>query len=186
MFIALTGTPGTGKTTIGLLLQAQGVTVIDLHTLANEEGMIEGIDKERNSDILDELKLADLIMNRFHRSNTIVFIGHISHLLTCMDWVIVLRCEPNILKQRLKMRNWNREKIRENLEAEIVDVILCEAVSQYGTSKVIEMNTTQTMPKVICSNIVELLTNKFSNTDTFQIGATDWTDYANEKFLTDV
>ncbi len=184
MFIALTGTPGTGKTTIGLLLQTQGICVVDLHELALAEHITDGVDDKRNSVILDPKKLTSLVKKRYDASNMIVFSGHISHLLSCMDQVIVLRCRPDILKQRLQKKGWDYEKIRENLEAEIVDIILCESVALYGRSKVLEVNTTQCSPDKTASEILELITNAFSKKDAFTVGKLDWSDYADNEFLT--
>ncbi|MDG6229525.1 MAG: dephospho-CoA kinase, partial [Candidatus Thermoplasmatota archaeon] len=101
MFIALTGTPGTGKTTIAGLLKEKGFTVIDIQKIAIDEDIIEGIDKKRDSIILDPARLNVLVTERYSSNDTIIFEGHISHLLSCMDKAIVLRCRPDILLKRL-------------------------------------------------------------------------------------
>ncbi len=186
MFIALTGTPGTGKTTIASLLQAQGVSVINLHELAIAENKTDGFDSERNSVILDPRKLSGLVKKRFDKKDTFVFDGHISHMLSCMDIVIVLRCRPDVLKQRLVKKGWGKEKIKENLEAEIIDIILCEAVSLHGLSKVFEMETTKRPAEEIVCDILDLISQGFSEKDFFKPGQFDWSDYADDEFLRDV
>ena len=47
-----------------------------------------------------------------------------------------MRCNPNELKNRLNSRNYNDEKIKENLEAEALNIISDEAIEQYN--KVLE------------------------------------------------
>ena len=68
--------------------------------------------------------------------------GHISHLLPA-DRVIVIRCRPDILQGRLRMRNYSEEKIQENLEAEILDVILVETLELHDPESVFEINCSE-------------------------------------------
>lgn len=123
--IAITGTPGTGKTSISKELSARGYEVIDLNELIRSNGLLEEKDEGRDTFNVDvdavDLALEDL------RDETLVFIeGHFSHCLQC-DTIIVIRCEPDLLSERLKERGYSDAKIAENVQAEILDVILCEA-----------------------------------------------------------
>ena len=52
-----------------------------------------------------------------------------------------MRCNPNELKNRLNSRNYNDEKIKENLEAEALNIISDEAIEQYGEDNVFEIDT---------------------------------------------
>jgi adenylate kinase len=56
MIIAITGTPGTGKTTVASILKKKGFIVVDLKQVAFDNDFIIGIDKERNSSIVDVKK----------------------------------------------------------------------------------------------------------------------------------
>jgi adenylate kinase len=58
---------------------------------------------------------------------TIYLEGHVSHLLP-VDMIIVLRCSPKVLKERLEARDWSPEKVKENLEAEAMGVITQECL----------------------------------------------------------
>ena len=53
MIIALTGTPGTGKTSISNILQKKGFKIIDLNEIACEKGFLIGRDEKRDSNIVD-------------------------------------------------------------------------------------------------------------------------------------
>ena len=47
-----------------------------------------------------------------------------------------------MLKERLGSRNYKEEKIRENMEAEALNIISQEAVNEYGEKMVYELDTT--------------------------------------------
>jgi len=64
--------------------------------------------------------------------------GHFSHHFA--EWAIVLRLSPAALRTRLEGRGYSQAKIRENLEAEALDVILVEAVEM--CRRVDEIDTT--------------------------------------------
>ena len=65
MWVALTGTPGTGKSSVATLLQKQGYTIVRLHQLAREYKCIDGIDTIRNSQLIDVDKLNSSIKKNF-------------------------------------------------------------------------------------------------------------------------
>ena len=69
--------------------------------------------------------------------------GHYSHHFA--PWSIVLRLSPRELEPRLENRGYLPEKIRENLEAEALDVILVEAVEL--SDRVDEIDTTGRSPQ---------------------------------------
>jgi len=133
MQIALTGTPGTGKTTIAGLLPYK---VIDINALV-KGGMNFGKDPERGCLEADMDALAKHLA-RLESDETQILEGHFSHHFA--DWSIVLRLSPAALKSRLEARGYSAEKIRENLEAEALDVILVEAVQ--FCDRVDEIDTT--------------------------------------------
>ncbi len=53
MLVAVTGTPGTGKTSACEVLSARGYVVVDLDEIARREGLIVGRDTARGSDEVD-------------------------------------------------------------------------------------------------------------------------------------
>lgn len=154
MRVALTGTPGTGKTTIAALLPYR--VVIDLNALV-KGGLNFGIDPERGcleADMdglgkrLKELEPVDA------NADTITVIeGHFSHYFA--NWAIVLRLDPKELKKRLEARGYLEKKIQENLEAEALDVILIEAVE--SCSRVDEIDTTGRSPADVAALVVKII-----------------------------
>ena len=133
MQIALTGTPGTGKTTVARLLPYR---VIDINALVRG-GLNFGPDPERGCLEADMDGLADRLAE-METEEISILEGHFSHHFA--HWAIVLRLSPSALRPRLEARGYSQAKIRENLEAEALDVILVEAVQM--CPRVDEIDTT--------------------------------------------
>ena len=134
MNIALTGTPGTGKTSLSRKLDWNLVSINDYYSdISNDKD-------DENNWLINLDKLNEFIIVENH-SNTI-FEGHVAHFLKKIDIVVVLRCHPDKLKERLTSRDYSIEKIGENMEAEALNIITEEAIELYGKEKVIELDTT--------------------------------------------
>lgn len=148
MIIALTGTPGTGKTTVCEFIKEHSkyrdkYRIIDLHKLILDEKLYTGRDEDRDTYIADmehlRERVAELIKQTPVGMDTIIE-GHISHYLPA-DVIIVLRAAPVALRKRLgKRREYSFEKVKENSDAEALDVILVESVET--NDRVFEINTT--------------------------------------------
>jgi len=86
--------------------------------------------------------------------------SHLSHLLPdeLISGVIVLRCEPETLKKRLEKKGWDAEKIRENVEAEMIDLIAWESRQKH--ENVVEIDTTFKTPETVAEEVGKYI-NKF-------------------------
>jgi adenylate kinase len=134
MMCGITGTPGTGKSLIGTELAKRGHVVI--HLTNTVRPYVVGDDEKRDVEIIDVERWAE----EFVPIDGFVE-GHFAHLLPC-DRIVVLRCRPDELKARLKQRKYRKKKIRENVEAEALDVCLIETVEEYEPSQILELDTT--------------------------------------------
>lgn len=169
--ISVTGTPGTGKTTLAKMLsQDLGLKLIDLNDLIGEIGIYE-TDPE-GTRLVDPDDLRGLSGDIFSQSKGVIVEGHLSHLLPSEDItnVVVLRTHPETLRERLEGRDYPEEKIRDNLESEALDVILEEAIQEQGIQKIHEIDTTDTTPSECLETIKRALKGEIE----LKPGSVDW------------
>ena len=164
MLVALTSTPGVGKTTVAEILRARGYRVESVSELAEKFDCIIG--EEDDSKIVDVEELAEKLESP--EDEVVILEGHLSHLLN-PDRVIVLRCNPIVLKERLESKGWSEEKVLENVEAELIDAILVEAMEE--CREVYEIDTTDLSPKEVADSIEEILKGEG---DKYKPGGIDW------------
>ncbi len=174
MIVALTGTPGTGKTSISKHL-SRFYDVKSVSDLAKEMNCI--LDEE----IEDEVLVVDVecLSEKIHsfredyRDKILIIEGHLAHFLPS-DIVIVLRCNPIKLKERLSTKGWKEDKVLENVEAELLDVILVEALDR--SNNVYEIDTTSISIKEVSEIVIEIIevVKKGKELRNFIPGKIDW------------
>ncbi len=162
MFIALTGTPGTGKTTVSELLLKRGFNTITVEELAIKHGCLE---ESEDGKVVDVERLASLVKQP---DAVTILDGHLSHFLPS-QMIIVLRLNPNVIYNRLYNRGYDVDKIMDNKEAEAVDIILAEAMEQ--GAPVFEIDTTK-LHQVDVADIVERIIK--GEGDDYAPGKVDW------------
>ncbi|MCQ8894699.1 MAG: adenylate kinase family protein [Methanolinea sp.] len=165
MMVGITGTPGTGKSSIGRILSHRGYHVTEIGRTTAP--YILGKDEQRDSLVIDEEKWAC----EFPAVEGFV-IGHLAHLLAC-DKVVVLRCDPGVLAVRLRHRGYGEEKVRENCEAEALDVILIETLELFPGEKILELDTTNQSPDESADIIEQFVRGEIPG----RYGGIDWTGY---------
>ncbi|HEC75897.1 MAG TPA: NMP kinase [Thermoplasmatales archaeon] len=152
MKIALTGTPGVGKTGVANELEKKGYSLLRIEEIA--DNFVIGYDNERESKIVDEEKMDEYIKKIEEKDKILIIEGHLSHLMS-VDGVIILRCHPSELKKRLEKKKWNEKKIKENLEAEALDIILQRALERH--KKIWEIDTTGKKLDEVVEEVEEIL-----------------------------
>ena len=165
MIVTLTGTPGTGKTTVAEKLEEEGFDVIHLTEYFEENDIGEEVNGER------EIRVSQMVesLEEKNLSENTVIEGHLAHHFPS-DICVVLRCRPDILEERLSGRDYSERKVEENLEAEKLDIILSEAVQSQDT--VVEVDTTDKSAEQTFKEVLEKIDEGKSS-----YGDIDWTEF---------
>ena len=117
--IAITGSPGVGKTTVSQILSNLGWEVVSVTQLARDLDCLGDYDEVMTSQEIDIHRLSEMFE---HEPNKQVIIdGHLSHFLT-VDGIVILRCQPDILRQRLTIRDYSAAKINSNVELSLIHI----------------------------------------------------------------
>jgi adenylate kinase len=157
MRIIITGTPGTGKTTIAELL---GKKI--KHKVVNEKEFCEKkkigrIDK-KTQELVVPIKKFEKEMNKLlARKKNIIVEGH----LLCeaklkADLAIVLRMPPDLLELRLRERRYPEFMIQDNVLCEGIDYCKKHALRNYPNKKVIEIHNKKTIKETM-HNILQAI-----------------------------
>jgi len=168
--ISITGTPGTGKTAIAGKLRDMGEYVIDLHQFIDDNGLKERFDKKRDTYNVDADKLNASLKASVKNDGHVFLDGHLSHFLDC-DTIIVIRCSPSVLYERLRKRNYAPQKILENVQAEALDVILCESTGH--DAHVFEIDNTSCTPEQAAMTVKRIAGG---DTKGYEPGTVDWSE----------
>jgi adenylate kinase len=177
--VAITGTPGTGKTSVAAELRSRGYEVVDLGEHIRSHGLLGDLDEERDTHEVDLDLLNDSLEEYRGRDGLVFMEGHLSHFMDC-GAIVVLRCEPRILAERLRARGYVESKVRENVQSEILDVILCEAADT--DIPVFEIDCTSSSVGACADGVLAAAEGRGEG---LLPGRTDWSSEVDEWFLTD-
>ena len=129
--IIISGTPGTGKSTLARLISRKiNFKILNFKKILEENKLNENYDFKRKCYMVDTKKLDKTLIKIIKNSkNPLIIESHLSHFLPrkYVNLCIITKCDLIILKKRLVKRKYDSFKIKENLEAEIFNVCLDEA-----------------------------------------------------------
>lgn len=148
--IAITGSPGVGKTTVSQILSNLGWEVVSVTQLARDFDCLGDYDEVMTSQEIDIHRLSEMFE---HEPNKQVIIdGHLSHFLT-VDGIVILRCQPDILRQRLTIRDYSAAKVNSNVEWEFIAGTWAEIIEFEIDAPVLELDGGELDPKQIAEAI---------------------------------
>jgi len=157
--LAMTGSPGTGKSTIAHLLGGLGYSIETVEGIAEEFGCIEGIDPQDGARPIDVEELQKKLGPTWdlEPEGPTVIDGHLSHLLA-VDCVVILRCHPDRLRERLHDRSYSSRKTDENVDWEILGGPWTEDLDGVPT---IEFDTSSESAESIVTAIIQWVSDDF-------------------------
>lgn len=178
--IAVSGTPGTGKSTFARKLsETLDYKLVDLNDVIEDKGIYE-LDPD-GTKAVDPKQLSETFKDILSKEEDgIVIDGLLSHLLSPenVSDIVILRTDPKILEERLMEREYSEKKVHENVEAEALGVILEEAVEKHGVEKVHEIDTT----KQAVEETIKTFEKALAGEKTLKPGSIDWLeDYFGER-----
>jgi adenylate kinase len=76
-----------------------------------------------------------------------------------VKFAFILRAHPEILQKRLKQRNYTKQKVDENVEAEVIGICQMDALYAFGEEKVFEIDTSE----LSVNDVVDLIQGVIEN-----------------------
>jgi adenylate kinase len=151
--VALTGTPGSGKSRVALEL--------DPSWGAEEVGELaveRACGRRRDGQVLVDLPRLRRSLLTEPGPVPRVIVGHLAHLLP-VDAAVVLRCQPLILRQRLATAGRGTPAERqENFVAEAIDLVAREARAR--RLPVWEIDTSRRTPRSVAREVERILRDR--------------------------
>ena len=152
--LGVTGTPGTGKKSVApLAADLLGVRCFGIDELALAHGFAKAKEDELE---VDTARLRRAVPSLVPRPS--VLFGHLLPAVLdprLAERVVVLRCEPGVLKGRLAARRYPPAKVRENLEAELIGLVSSESHEAFGHVSC-DLDTTFTTPTEAAAAVAKL------------------------------
>ncbi|GFR16366.1 hypothetical protein TNCT_259541 [Trichonephila clavata] len=155
--ILITGTPGTGKSTLSSELSDQSsLEWINIGQVARENNFFEEYDENLECHVLDEDRLIDELEEKMQEGGKIVdYHGCDLFPEEWFDIVFVLTTDNTILYDRLDRRGYTGKKMENNIQCEIFGTLVEEAKNAYKENIVHELKSNT--PDDMLLNIEQIL-----------------------------
>ncbi|RLE86603.1 MAG: hypothetical protein DRJ49_07615 [Thermoprotei archaeon] len=158
--LLVTGSPGTGKTTIAKKLsKLLSSEYLNPAEIALRERFVKEYDERLRTFVVDIELLRNYLYELLgNMSKSYVIDTHLVEAIpqSTIDLVIVLRLNPKELFNRLRLRNYPLQKIKENVQSEFLDYILVKSIELFGEERVHEIDTTGRSIQSIVEEILEV------------------------------
>lgn len=148
--LCISGIPGTGKSTVCDALERMGYKCSHLNEISEKLGCNENGEVD-----------VDCLQKKI-QENLDVAESHYSHFLEC-SITVILECDPNIIRERLKAREYPESKISENIEVQECDIIYYEALERIPSGRIYRIDCTGYDPHEIAGRIDDILNTHDAN-----------------------
>ena len=157
MKILVTGTPGTGKTTVSKALARHfGLKLISEKEFAKKNRAGIWNSKEKVLEI-DPLVLEKKLSKELSRTKNAVLEGH----LLCetklkVDFAVLLHTNLAVLEKRLKKRSYITTKVLDNVFSEETGYCKKQLLKRYPKAKIIEADSSKNLKETANKLIIEI------------------------------
>ena len=130
-----------------MIKERLGMKHLNVGEIIKQHKCYEGRDEERDTNILDEDKLLDLLEPMVDEAGEegigVCVDFHVCEIFPerWFDLVLVLRSQTEVLFDRLTSRGYSERKRAENMDCEIMQVVLEAARESYNSSIVHEVQS---------------------------------------------
>ena len=148
--------------------------LLELSELVKKHHLFSGKDALRDTLVADMDALEHFLTRTIKEScRPHIVVGHFADIVPedLLDLLVILRCHPLVLADRLRQRGWANEKILENVQAEILGDCTAHALERHPAQKVYEVDTTNRTDAQVASCIQDILEGHGSP---FAVGAISW------------
>ncbi|MEM0157346.1 MAG: AAA family ATPase [Thermoplasmataceae archaeon] len=135
--ICITGSPGSGKSTVASILRSRGFAV---RNVLDFPGSMECVSNGEAS-----IECLRAVTGRLSLPGEFVE-GHYSHLMDCDSVIILDRDEDRVLAE-LSSRGYSRDKIMENLDALRCDIYFSESLESLPRSRIKRISVVEGDPE---------------------------------------
>tara|TARA_Y100000034_G_C6604583_1_gene263112 strand:- start:78 stop:515 length:438 start_codon:yes stop_codon:yes gene_type:complete len=141
--ICVTGVAGSGKTYFAKKLAKENkYKYVDVNNIIEQnKEVVSSYDKKFKTKIVDTNKLNKILIELIEKSSKkLVIDSHLSHYLDkkYVSKVYVVKTSVKKLRSRLKKRGYLKNKVEENVEAELMDICFHEAKELGHNVEVVE------------------------------------------------
>jgi adenylate kinase len=179
--IIISGTPGSGKTSVASkILELIESEIISLNEIAISNNFSFEYDQKRSTYIVDFEIFLPYILKEIKKLEKIdppflIIESHFTDIIPSnyMDYIFILRCDPDELYNRLKSRKYSNEKIVENIQAEILGNCVNYFIQKKIQVPFFEIDTTGLSIDTVANIIVDIVLGNKDGKE-YRIGKIDW------------
>jgi len=179
--IIISGTPGCGKTSLANeLSKLINAKIISLNELAISKDFSFEYDNDRKTYIVDFKIFLPYIMRKIKKIKKenpqfLIIESHFSDIIPnkCIDHIFILRCDPDELVNRLKVKNYDLKKITENVQVVILGNCVNYFIQKKTRKPLFEIDTTNLSIESVAKTIEDIIDGK-KDVKKYYVGKIDW------------